>query len=586
VLEAPHSPADAAAEAAALTAAPELPVGDVAEAPPATGFAALGLRPELVAAVAALGYDQPTPIQAAAIPALLAGRDVLGRAATGTGKTAAFALPMLQAITGTGPGVRGLVVVPTRELATQVAAAIAGYAKPLGTRVVALVGGQPIGAQIRALGRGADLVVATPGRALDHLARKSLALDGVTEIVLDEADEMLDLGFADELEALLGALPAERHAALFSATMAPKVLAIAARHLRDPARISIAADVAAAGEPPRVREAAYLVARRDKAIALARILELEGATSTIVFGRTRLDVDELAVALAAGGRRVEALHGGLSQDQRDRALGRYRNGDSDVLVATDVAARGLDIDHVSHVVNVDVPTSPETYVHRIGRTGRAGREGVAITLLDPRERRALREVERVVRHPIPMAPLPTLAALRTVRIGRLSDELRTELHGDELAAFRMAASELAAERDPLDLLAAALARLSRPAGDAPELELQAPRVLPERPLFTNAGTSAPKPGFRSRGPARAGDAIPRSKIYVGLGRNAGIGPGDLVGAIANEARIASSAIGAIEIEPKFSLVEVPTDDVDRIVAALRETTIRGKRPEIRRNAPR
>ncbi|MEO7085687.1 MAG: DEAD/DEAH box helicase, partial [Gemmatimonadaceae bacterium] len=348
--------------------------------PSDSAFLALGLEPELVAAVAALGYEEPTDIQREAIPLLIAGNDVLGQAATGTGKTAAFALPLLHQI---GPSdddnrvVRGLILVPTRELAMQVAEAVHKYGRQLGVRVLPIYGGQAMQQQLRALKRGVDVVVATPGRALDHIRRRTLALDHVKMVVLDEADEMLDMGFADDLEAILGAVPESRQTALFSATMPGPIRAIANRHLRTPKLVTIAREQTAPGETPRLREVAFVVQRRHKVAALARVLDMEAPTSVIVFCRTRTEVDELTETLGGRGYRAEALHGGLSQEQRDRVMRRFRDGASEVLVATYVAARGLDIEHVSHVVNFDVPSSPDAYVHRVGRTGRAGREGVA-----------------------------------------------------------------------------------------------------------------------------------------------------------------------------------------------------------------
>ena len=340
-------------------------------------FLALGLDETLVQAVVALGYEEPTPIQRQAIPVLLTGRDVLGQAATGTGKTAAFALPLLARLgrkTGEpGASPRALVLVPTRELAMQVAEAIHRYGRGMEIREIPIYGGQPMERQLRALRRGVDVVIATPGRALDHLRRGTLRLDAIEMVVLDEADEMLDMGFAEDLEALLQATPPERQTALFSATMPGRITAIARRHQREPARIQIA-ERPARDDLPLVRQDAYIVARAQKLPALTRILDVEDASGALIFGRTRLEVDELAQTLIARGHLADALHGGLSQEQRDRVMRRFRDGATDVLVATDVAARGLDVEQLSHVVNYDVPSAPEDYVHRIGRTGRAGRE--------------------------------------------------------------------------------------------------------------------------------------------------------------------------------------------------------------------
>ncbi|MCL4810133.1 MAG: DEAD/DEAH box helicase, partial [Thermoanaerobaculia bacterium] len=359
---------------------------DDAGGPIDSGFGSLGLDARLLAALASLGYEEPTPIQKQAIPPLLGGRDLLAQAATGTGKTAAFALPMLDRLVREGgdrKAVFGLVLVPTRELAMQVAEAVHRYGRGTGVRVLAVYGGSSMGLQLRALERGVDVVVATPGRALDHVKRSTLKLSGVKLVVLDEADEMLDMGFAEDLEAILDATPAGRPMALFSATFPARISGLAGRRLSSPVelRLGPARETEATAEGAgRVRQTAYVVHRAHKPAALARILDLEDPASAIVFCRTRTEVDEISEKLNARGRRAEALHGGFTQDQRDRVMKRFRSGAADLLVATDVAARGLDVEQVSHVVNYDVPNEAEGYVHRIGRTGRAGRAGTAITL--------------------------------------------------------------------------------------------------------------------------------------------------------------------------------------------------------------
>jgi ATP-dependent RNA helicase DeaD len=553
------------------------------------GFSTLGLDPGLVSALATLGYEEPTAIQREAIPPLLAGRDVLGQAATGTGKTAAFALPLLDRIGRTeGDGarpLRGLILVPTRELAMQVAEAVHTYGRALGIRVLPIYGGQSISQQLRALQRGVDVVVATPGRALDHVGRGTLNFDAIETVVLDEADEMLDMGFADELDAILAAVPKVRQTALFSATMAPRILQIAKRHLHDPVRVTIAREITAPGEAPRVREIAYIVQRRHKAAALARVMDMEDSASAIVFCRTRLEVDELTQTLGARGYSAEALHGGLSQDQRDRVLRRFRDGASDMLVATDVAARGLDIDRVTHVVNYDVPSSPDAYVHRIGRTGRAGREGVAITLAEARDYRLLRNIEQVTKRKIATESVPTVHDLRARRLELTKSALEEILASNDIDAYRTVVEALASEHDVMDVAAAAV-KLADQARDGAADEEDIPKVAtPVERIFTpRPGGAAP---FAS-GAAGSGPKIRRkiedvTKIYIGIGRNFGIRPADLVGAIAGEAKIDSRDIGHIDIADKFSLVEVPGSAVDAIVAALRKATIRGKKVAVRRD---
>jgi ATP-dependent RNA helicase DeaD len=547
------------------------------------GFAGLGLDERLIAALTSLGYEEPTAIQREAIPPLLAGNDVLGQAATGTGKTAAFALPLLHRLAEAeepGRSPRGLILVPTRELAMQVAEAVHKYARGSGVRVVPIYGGQSIVQQLRALERGVDVVVATPGRALDHLKRGSLRLDAVQMVILDEADEMLDMGFADELEAILERTPAERQTALFSATMAKRILEIAKRHLRKPVHVKISQEKLAAGETARVREIAYIVQRRNKAAALARVLDMEDPTSTIVFCRTRIEVDELTETLGARGYSAEALHGGLSQEQRDRVLRRFRDGASDVLVATDVAARGLDIEHVSHVVNFDVPSSPDAYVHRIGRTGRAGRDGVAVTLAEARESRLLRNIEQFTKRKISIENVPTAHDLRARRLEQMRTALEETLAAPaNTDAYRRIVESLGADHDLIDIAAAAL-RLADEARDgAGDDEQDIPKdVVFEQPL-------AERPRFVKTNPTAAQRmaSADMTRIFIDLGRNAGIRPADLVGAITNEAKVHSRQIGAIDIADQFSLVEVANGSVDDIITALRGTKLRGKSVTARRD---
>ncbi len=418
-----------------------------ARADDATTFADLALCPELLRALSALGYEEPTPIQREAIPPLLQGRDLLGQAATGTGKTAAFALPVLERIPRHDR--RGeptaLVLVPTRELAVQVSEAIHRYGRELGGRVLPLYGGQPIGRQLRALERGVDVVVATPGRALDHIARRTLRLRGLQMVVLDEADEMLDMGFADDIEAILQDVPEDRQTVLFSATMPPRIDGMARRHLHDPVRIQLGRATSPPGEASLVRQRAYVVPRAHKAAALGRVLDVEAPVAALVFCRTRDEVDQLTETLNGRGYRAEALHGGMDQEQPDRVMGRLCGGTAELLVATDVAARGLDIEQLTHVVNYDVPSAPDSYVHRIGRVGRAGRQGVAITLAEPREHRMLKTIERATKQRIAVEKLPTVADLRARRLELTRAALRESLLGDDLDPFRVVVEPLADE---------------------------------------------------------------------------------------------------------------------------------------------
>jgi ATP-dependent RNA helicase DeaD len=536
-----------------------------------------------------LGYEEPTPIQRDAIPPLLAGRDLLGQAATGTGKTAAFALPLLQRLfadkrTSEGPAL--LVLVPTRELAMQVAEALHRYGRKLGARVLPIYGGQSLSLQFRALARGVDAVVATPGRALDHIRRQTLALDGVRAVVLDEADEMLDMGFSDDLEAILGALPGERQTALFSATIPRRIASIAERHLRAPVRIAIPDERLAKGEAPRVRQAAYLVSRAHKVDALGRILDHESPASALVFCRTRNEVEELTEALRAHGYRAEAIHGGLSQRDRDRVMKRFREGTAELLLATDVAARGLDIGRVSHVINYDVPSAPESYVHRIGRTGRAGREGAAVTLVEPRERHLLHNIERLTGRRLELKTVPTVADLRARQLEQTRATLREVLVAGGAEHFRGVVESLAQEFDVLDVAAAAvkLAHGTRelPDGaDIPAPSLSAKAERPARAERAERPAKAERPARASEGPA----AGPFTKIYLSVGQAAGVRPADLVGAITGEAGLDGRDVGAIEIAERYSLVDVRKSRADDVLGALRRTQIRGRKVSASRYRP-
>ncbi|MFJ6904683.1 DEAD/DEAH box helicase [Streptomyces griseoluteus] len=544
------------------------------------GFADLALAPEIQRALTALGYEEPTPIQQEAIPPLLEGNDLLGQAATGTGKTAAFALPVIQRIAaeGKGKGPSALVLVPTRELAIQVSEAVHRYGTDLGVRVLPVYGGQPIGRQLRELQRGVDVVVATPGRALDHIARGTLPLGGLRTVVLDEADEMLDMGFAEDIDSILENVPEERQTVLFSATMPSRIDSMARKHLNDPVRVRIEREAPAPGEAPRVRESAYIVGRAQKAAALGRLLDVESPEAAIVFCRTRDQVDQLSETLNGRGYRAEALHGGLSQEQRDRVMGRLRGGTADLLVATDVAARGIDVEHLTHVINYDVPSAPESYVHRIGRVGRAGREGVAITLAEPRESRMLKAIERATGRKVPLEKVPTVADLRARRLELTRAALYESLLEDEdLERFRVVVETLGDEFDVMDVALAAV-KLAHESGGAAFDEEEIPELAP-RDRDRGRGGDRDR-GQRGRPRGRTSPGMTR--LFVGAGRSAGVRPQDLVGAIAGETRLSGRDIGAIEIADRFSLVEVPEEAADDVVRAMRGANVKGRRAQVRR----
>jgi ATP-dependent RNA helicase DeaD len=476
--------------------------------------------------------------------------------------------------------------------------------------VVPLYGGAPMDQQIRGLMRGASVVVATPGRALDHMRRKTLDLSALQVLVLDEADEMLDMGFAEDLEAILSETPTTRQTALFAATMAPRIASIANKHLKSPERITIAREKRPAGKVARVRQVAYIVSRPQKIAAFGRVLEFEDPKSAIVFCRTRIEVDELTDTLKAHGYGAQALHGGMEQKQRDRVMNMFRSGKADMLVATDVAARGLDIDHVSHVFNYDVPSAPEVYVHRIGRTGRMGREGIAISIVEPRERRLLRNIEQLTKQTIDIAQLPTVSDLRAKRLEATRTALTERIAEGELDGVKVFVRSLAQDFDVADIAAAAIAMLHESAhGDSsePEAEIPAPSYPQHesrgaRPArgSSDRGDRGDRPqrgdrGDRERPRERSRDRSDRpasaptgnvdmsktTVLRIGVGKKAAVRPGDLVGAITGEAGIQSKYLGTIRVAHDHSFVQVPEQLADRIIAALKKTTIRGKSVDVR-----
>ncbi len=511
-----------------------------------TTFEALGLSETLLASLRELGYDEPTPIQAQAIPAMLSGRDVIAQAQTGTGKTAAFALPIIERLLPTRAP-QALVLAPTRELAMQVAEAVFRYGKSREARVLPVYGGQPIERQLRALERGVQVVVGTPGRIMDHMRRGTLALDAIRTVVLDEADEMLDMGFAEDIEYILQYTPPERQTALFSATLPEAVQSLAQRYTRDPLRISVISETLSA---PRIKQVYYDVLPREKLDALCRVLDVETPASAIIFCRTRAEADQLGESLQGRGYLAEVIHGDLSQAMRDRVMKRFREGQIELLVATDVAARGLDIPDVSHVINYDVPGDPESYVHRIGRTGRAGRAGMAISLITPRERRQLQLIERATRTRIQPSRLPTLADVAARRREAFRDALREVLANENLDPYVLMVEEMTEEHDVTELAAAAFKLLLN-------------EVEQEDTLVSVEGDSA-------------GTEAGMTRLFLDVGRFDRIRPADIVGAIANEVGLSGKQIGAIDIYDRFAFVEVPSDQAQRVLHGLAGVTLRGR----------
>ena len=558
------------------------------------GFAALGLRPELLKALADLGYEEPTPIQRETIPPLIAGHDLLGQAATGTGKTAAFALPALQRIdTSRRAEPSVLVLVPTRELAVQVSEAMFKYGKELGIKVVPVFGGQPIQRQLQLLDRGVHVVVATPGRAIDHIGRGSLKLDGIRTVILDEADEMLDMGFTDDIESILESTPDDRQTVLFSATLPHRINAIAKRYQRDPVKIKIGRSEAESGDKALVRQTVYWVQRAHKAHALGRILDIEAPQSALVFCRTRTEVDQLTETMNGRGYRAEALHGGMDQSQRDRVMARLRDGTAELLVATDVAARGLDVDTLTHVVNYDVPSAAESYVHRIGRVGRAGREGTAITLAEPRERRQLENIERLTKQTITVAKVPSVADLRSRQIELTVAQVRESLASPDLEDYNSILHALAGEDSDRNIALAAIKLVHAERGallDEREIPDASERFRNDAGRKSDRKPYDGKPFDRKKGGKYDKNAKPEARssngdtefVYVSLGRKGGVRPGDLVGAIANETGLSGREIGPIRITDNYSVVGVPAGAVDTVVSAMGNTVMRGKKAKVRR----
>jgi ATP-dependent RNA helicase DeaD len=532
--------------APAAVAAQAEPLGDD---PEPIKFADLGLSEQVLKAISDLGFEAPTAIQAGAIPPLLAGRDLIGQAQTGTGKTAAFALPLVQMVDPKQNVIQAIILEPTRELAIQVADGIHKFAKYAGLNVVPVYGGQPLDRQFRALRAGAHIVVGTPGRVLDHLRRGSIALDQVRFCVLDEADEMLALGFLEEVETILAEMPKERQTAFFSATMAPRVLALTQQFLNNPQRVKIESKRRTVDT---TRQTYYEVPQGRKLEALGRVLDMETPGPTIVFCRTRQQCNELAESLRVRGYLAEPLHGEMGQPERDRVMKRFREGLADMLIATDVAARGLDIETVTHVINYELPWDIEQYIHRIGRTGRAGRSGDAITLVEGRERRQLQAIEKMIGTQIKPVRIPSAADITARRREALAESLRETLVSGEFDGHLATVESLTSEYDASEIAAAALYLLwknrhSAPADTAEELAND---------------IEQPEAGM--------------VRLFVSLGRQDNVRPGDLVGAITNEAGLTGRQIGAIDIMDRTSFVEVPANFVSKVVAALNSTTLRGK----------
>jgi len=553
---------------------PEAPEGSLR-------FADLNLAPAILKALEGVGYETPSPIQAQSIPHLMDGLDILGHAPTGTGKTAAFALPLLSRLDMRGSEVQVMTLCPTRELAIQVAEAYKRYASNIdGFHVLPIYGGQEYGTQIRQLKRGVQVVVGTPGRVVDHMKRGTLKLGGLKALVLDEADEMLRMGFIEEVEWILEQLPEQRQMALFSATMPKQIERIARRYLKDPKEVSIKAKTATA---ETIRQRFWPVKGFHKLDALTRILEFEPFDAAIIFVRTKSATTELAEKLEARGYAAAALNGDMPQKERERMVERLKRSSLDILIATDVAARGLDVERISHVINYDIPYDAEAYIHRIGRTGRAGREGDAILFVAPRERRMLSMIEKATRKTIEQLEMPSTEMVNNKRISDFKQKITDTLASDELAFMRSVIEQYRVEHDvPSADIAAALAQMSL--GDQPLLlqEDKKPMQASDFRRDEKGRSGSRKERNKKRGSDRImsrSETKPdadKNRYRIEVGHDHGVKPGNIVGAIANEAGLDGENIGQIDIRDDYTLVDLPKGMPNEIFKDLQKTRVCGR----------
>ena len=532
---------------------------DAAVSSPQT-FADLQIHPAVLQAVSDVGYETPSAIQAATIPALLAGSDVVGLAQTGTGKTAAFAIPILSKIDPTSRATQALVLAPTRELALQVAEAFSRYGAHRNINVLPIYGGSSYVPQLAGLKRGAQVVVGTPGRVIDHLEKGSLDLSHLDYLVLDEADEMLQMGFAEDVERILADTPEYKQVALFSATMPPAIRKITSKYLHDAVTVAVKSKTATA---ENITQRYIQVAGNRKMDALTRVLEVEPFEAMIVFVRTKQATEEVAEKLRARGFAASAINGDIPQALRERTIAALKSGSIDILVATDVAARGLDVERISHVLNYDIPHDPESYVHRIGRTGRAGRSGTALLFVSPRERHLLKSIEKVTRQPVTEDQLPSVDDVNAQRVAKFQDSITEALNAPGFDMFRRLIEDYERDHDvPMADIAAALALQSR---DGAEFLMTEPP--PEK------RKERPEREERERAPRRTRDDLATYRIEVGKRHK--VGPGSIVGAIANEGGLHRSDFGHITIKVDHSLVELPANLSKSTLKALENTRISG-----------
>ncbi len=525
-------------------------------------FEQFNLKPELMKAINEIGYETPSPIQHKTIPLLLEGRDIVGQAQTGTGKTAAFALPCLHNIDPKSTKAQVLVLTPTRELAIQVAEAFHTYAKHLGRiKVVPIYGGQAIFQQMKHLRGGVQVIVGTPGRVMDHMRRETLDFSTLKMVVLDEADEMLKMGFIDDIEWILSHTPETRQTALFSATMPRQIRKIAEQYMKDAVNIEIERKTLTV---PTIKQFYINVLEGQKTDALSRILETDANSgeAVLIFHRTKVGCSELVVKLQARGYAAEAMHGDMNQQQRELVIKRLRNGQVEIVVATDVAARGLDVERITSVINYDMPSDTESYVHRIGRTGRAGREGKAILFVTPRQQRMKREIENYTKQNIEPMRVPTQADVSARRVALFKERIIKTLTDQDLELYLSLIEEIA-EESGADMSEIAAAAAFIAGGDKP-LEVS---VEPEPQQLVRSSEGM-------------------SRIFLNVGRSSGVSPGDIVGAIANEGNVPGKAIGAIDVYDHFTLVDIPSEFIDDLLVRMRNTRIRSQRANARHASPR
>ena len=514
-------------------------------------FGDLSLDKKIVTALTAMGFEEPSPIQSQTIPLVLSGTEVIGQAQTGTGKTAAFGIPIIQNIVDNRQ-LQALIMTPTRELAIQVSEELSKIGKFRKIKALPVYGGQPIDRQIRSLRSGVQVVIGTPGRLLDHIRRNTIKLDHVKFLVLDEADEMLDMGFVEDMETIMQSIPKERQTLLFSATMPKPIMNLSAKYMNKPKVVAVSKEELTV---PLIEQCYYET--YDKVDGLCRLLDVEVTGKLIIFCRTKKGVDDLVIALATRGYLAEGLHGDLSQNQRDRVMKKFREGKTDVLIATDVAARGLDIDNITHVVNYDIPQDPESYVHRIGRTGRAGNKGVAMTFITPREFRQLKLIERVAKTRIIRKTLPTNASVFEKQKDSLIARMYAVLEQAKYSDYHPIVTALQEEFSLEDIAAAAIKYMHE--GNK-ALEVQAE---PVKKSFSNTG-------------AKAGMV----RLFMNIGRSQKISPEDVVKTFASEADIPGNVIGLINIYDKFTFVEVPEDIAEKVINAMHRNSIKGYKVNI------